>query len=124
VVKDNTTISMVTDGMFAHLCLDLNAKVNDPDTLVAKFKATRAIETASEANGTYSYDAFTSTTTHQLHDLLFHALQEINTTVYDNIVGLYVQHSDEVYSSGVQNISHELSFDKALQLCATSHAIV
>jgi hypothetical protein len=51
-------------------------------------------------------------------------MQEINTTVYDNIVGLYVQHSDEVYSNGVQNISHELSFDKALPLCATSHAIV
>jgi hypothetical protein len=44
--------------------------------------------------------------------------------VYDDIVGLYVQHSDEVYSGGVQNISHELSFDKALRLCATSHAIV
>jgi hypothetical protein len=109
--------------MFAQLCLDLNAKVDDPDALVAKFKAARAVETASEANGTYSYDAFTSTTTHHLHDLSFHALQEINTTVYNDIIGLYVQHSDEVYSGGVQNISHELSFDKALRLRA-SHAIV
>jgi hypothetical protein len=41
-------------------------------------------------------------------------MQEINTTVYNDIVGTYVQHSDEVYSNGVQNISHELSFDKAL----------
>jgi hypothetical protein len=48
---------------------------------------------------------------------------EINTTVYDDIVGTYVQHSDEVYSGGVQNISHGLSFDKALQLRA-SHTIV
>jgi hypothetical protein len=67
------------------------------------------------------YDAFT---THHLHDLSFHAMQEINTTVYDEIIGLYVQHSDEVYSNGVQNISHELSFDKALRLRATSHAKV
>jgi hypothetical protein len=92
--------------------------------LLAKFKAARAVATASDANGTLSYDAFPSITTHHLHDLLFHALQEINTTVYDNIVGLYVQHSDEVYSNGVQNIHHELSFDKALRLRATSHAIV
>jgi hypothetical protein len=104
--------------------LDLNAKVNDPGALIAKFKAARAVEMASEANGTYSYDAFTSTTTHHHCDLSFHALQEINTTVYGDIVGLYVQHSDEVYSGGVQNISHELSFDKALQLHATSHVIV
>jgi hypothetical protein len=34
---------------------------------------------------------------------------EINTTVYDDIVGLYVQYSDEVYSNGVQNINNELS---------------
>jgi hypothetical protein len=58
------------------------------------------------------YDAFPSITTHHLHDLSFHAMQEINTTVYDDIVGTYVQHSDEVYSNGVQNISHE--FDKVL----------
>jgi hypothetical protein len=111
-VNDDATVSTVTNGMFAQLCLDLNAKVDDPDALIAKFKAARAVETASEANGTYSYkysyDAVTSTTTHHLHNLSFHALQEISTTVYDNIVGLYVQHSDEVYSSGVQNISHEL----------------
>jgi hypothetical protein len=44
--------------------------------------------------------------------------------VCDDIVGLYVQHSDEVYSKGVQNISNELSFDKALRLRATGHAIV
>jgi hypothetical protein len=51
-------------------------------------------------------------------------MQESNTTVYSNIVGLCVQHSDEVYSNGVQHISHELSFDTALQLHATSQAIV
>jgi hypothetical protein len=115
---------MVTNRMFAQLCLDLNAKVDDPAALIVEFKAARAVKMASEANGTYLYDAFTSTTTHHLHNLSFHALQEINTTVYDDIVGLYVQHSDEVYSGGVQNISHGLSFDKALQLRATSHLIV
>jgi hypothetical protein len=72
----------------------------------------------------YVYDAFTSITTHHLHDLSFHAMQESNTTVYDNIVVLYVQHSDEVYSNRVQNISHELSFNKELQLHATSHVII
>jgi hypothetical protein len=36
----------------------------------------------------------------------------------------HVQHSDEVYSKGVQNMTNESSFDKAVQLCATSHAIV
>jgi hypothetical protein len=115
-VNDDTTIDMVTDGLFAQLCLDLNAKVDEPAALIANFKAARAVEMAPEANGTYTYDALTSTTTHHLHDLSFHALQEINTTVYDDIVGLYVQHHDEVYSGGVQNISHELSFDKALRL--------
>jgi hypothetical protein len=48
-------------------------------------------------------------------------MQEINTTVYDEIVGFYVQHSSEVYSNGVSNISN---FDQVLQLCATSHAII
>jgi hypothetical protein len=92
--------------------------------LLEKFKAARAEPTNVEANNDmYVYDAFPSITTHHLHDLLFHAMQEINTTVYDDIVGTYVQHSDEVYSNGVQNISHELSFDKALQLRAISHAI-
>jgi hypothetical protein len=104
--------------------LDLNAKVDEPAALIANFKAAHAVKMVPEANGTYAYDAFTSTTTHHFHNLSFHAMQEINTTVYDNIVGLYVQHSDEVYSGGVQNISHELSFDKALRLRATSHAIV
>jgi hypothetical protein len=47
-----------------------------------------------------------------------------NTTVYNKIVGLYVQHSDEVYSNGVSNISNILPFDQALQLRATSHATV
>jgi hypothetical protein len=51
---------------------------------------------AEAKNGTYMYDAFTSMISHHLHYVLFHAMQEINTTVYDNIVGLYVQHSDEV----------------------------
>jgi hypothetical protein len=51
-------------------------------------------------------------------------MQEINTTVYDNIVGLYVQYSDEVYSHRVQNIINDLAFDKALRLRATSHAII
>jgi hypothetical protein len=82
-VNDDATISTVTNGMFAQLCLDLNAKVDDPAALLAKFKAARAVETASEANGTYLYDAFTCTTTDHLHDLSFHALQEINTTVYN-----------------------------------------
>jgi hypothetical protein len=54
----------------------------------------------------------------------FHAMQEINTTVYDDIVGLYVQYSDEVYSNRVQNISNDLAFDKVLQLRAASHVIV
>jgi hypothetical protein len=54
----------------------------------------------------------------------FHGMQEINATVYDDIVGLYVQHSDQVYSNGVRNTSHELSFDKVLGLHTTSHAIV
>jgi hypothetical protein len=65
------------------------------------------------------YDVFTSLITHHLHNLLFHAIQEINTTVYDDIIGLYVQYSDEV-----QIISNDLAFDKALRLCATSHAII
>jgi (p)ppGpp synthase/HD superfamily hydrolase len=39
VVNDDRTVSMVTDGMFAQLCLDLNNKVDDPDALLAKFKA-------------------------------------------------------------------------------------
>jgi hypothetical protein len=71
--------------------------------LLAKFKAARAEPTNVEANNdTYVSDAFPSITTHHLHDLSFHAMQEINTTVYDDIVGTYVQHSDEVYSNGVQ----------------------
>jgi hypothetical protein len=70
------------------------------------------------------YNAFTNITTHHLHNLSFHAMQKINTTVYHDIIGRYVPHSDEVYSNGVQNISHELSFDKVLRLHATSHAIV
>jgi hypothetical protein len=59
---------MVTDGTFAQLCLDLNAKVDEPAALIANFKAAHAVETAPEANGMYAYDAFTSTTTHHLHD--------------------------------------------------------
>jgi hypothetical protein len=113
-VNDDRTVLAVTNGMFAQLCLDLNAKVDEPDALLAKFKAACAVEATADANGTHVYDAFTSSLTHHLHNLLFHAMQEINTSVYNNIVGLYVQHSDKVYSSRVQNISHELSFDKAL----------
>jgi hypothetical protein len=125
VVNDDATVSTVTNGigMFAQLCLDLNKKVNDPNALLAKCKAARA-ESTNVDNGMYMYNAFTSITTHHLHDLSFHAIQEINTTVYDNIVGLYVQHSDDVCSKRVQNITNELSVDKALQLRATSHAIV
>jgi hypothetical protein len=51
-------------------------------------------------------------------------MQESNTNVYDEIVGLYIQYSDEVYSNGIQTISDDLLFDKVLRLCATSHAIV
>jgi hypothetical protein len=124
-VHNDIMVSTINDGMFAQLCLDLNEKLDGPTPLVAKFKAACAETTNAEANnGTYVYNAFTSITTHHLHDLSFHAMQEINTTVYNNIIGLYVQHSDEVYSKGVQNITSELSFDKALRLCATSHAIV
>jgi hypothetical protein len=121
-VNDNTTVSTVTDGMFAQLCLDLNKKVNDPNALLAKFKAARA-ESTNVYNSTYMYNTFTSITTHHLHNQSFHAMQEINTTVCNNIIGLYVQHSDEVYSNGVQNITNELSFDKAVRLHATSHLL-
>jgi hypothetical protein len=67
---------MVTDGMFA-LCLDLNAKVDEPDDLLAKFKAARAVEATADNNGMHVYDAFTSLLTHHLHDLSFHAMQEL-----------------------------------------------
>jgi hypothetical protein len=98
---------------------------HDLDALLVKFKAAPAVKATAEANnGMYTYDAFTSLITHHLHDMLFHAMQEINTTVYNYIVGLYVQYSDEVYSNRVQNINNELSFDKALRLCATSHVII
>jgi hypothetical protein len=53
-------------------------------------------------------------TTDHLHNLSFLAMQEINTTVYNNIIGLYVQYSDEVYCIRAQNINIELYFDKAL----------
>jgi hypothetical protein len=122
-VNDDRTVSTVTDAMFAQLCLDLNNMVNHLGTLLAKFKAAHAVKVTAETNnGTYVYDAFTSMTTHDHHDLSFHSMQEINTTVYDNIVGLYVQYSDDIYSNKVQNINNELS--KALQLHATCHAIV
>jgi hypothetical protein len=78
-VNDDLTVSTINNSMFAQLCLDINHQVNDPNTLVAKFKA--ACAAAEVNNGTYTYDAFTSTITHHLHDLLFHAMQEINTTV-------------------------------------------
>jgi hypothetical protein len=122
VVNDDGTVLTVTEGMFAQLCLDLNNKVNDPDALLAKFKAARAVGATAEANnGTCVYDVFTSLIAHHLS---FHAMQEMNTTVYNDIIGLYVQYSDEVHSNRVQNISNDLSFDKALRLGATSHAIV
>jgi hypothetical protein len=92
VVNDDRTVLTVTDRMFAQLCLDLNNKVDDPEALLAKFKAARAVEATAEANdGMCVYNAFTSLITHHLHDLSFHVMQEINTTVYDNIIGLYVQ---------------------------------
>jgi hypothetical protein len=71
-VNNNATVSTVTDGigMFTQLCLDLNKKVNDPNALFVKFKAACA-ESANVDNGTYVHDAFTSITTHHLHDLLF-----------------------------------------------------
>jgi hypothetical protein len=37
-VNDDRTVSTVTDGMFAQLCLDLKNKVDDPDALLAKLK--------------------------------------------------------------------------------------
>jgi hypothetical protein len=82
----------------AQLCLDLQNKVNDLNDLLAKFQAACAEPTHVVANNdTYHvYDSFLSITTHHFHDLSFHAMQEINTTVYDDIVGTYVQHSDEV----------------------------
>jgi hypothetical protein len=124
-VNNNLMVPTINNGMFAQWCLDLNHQVDDLNALVAKFKAAHAAATNAEVNnGTYTYDAFTSTITHHLHDLSFHAMQEINTTVYDEIVGLYVQHSDEAYSNGVSNISNILPFDQVLRLCATSHAIV
>jgi hypothetical protein len=117
VVNDDLTVSTINNSLFTQLCLDLNHQVDDLNALVAKFKADHAAATNTEVNnGMYTYDAFTSTTTHHLHDLLFHAMQEVNTTVYGEIVGLYVQHSDEVYSSGVSNISNVLPFDQALRL--------
>jgi hypothetical protein len=36
---DDITVSTINDGMSAQLCLDLNEKIDDPATLVAKFKA-------------------------------------------------------------------------------------
>jgi hypothetical protein len=115
VVNDARTVSTVTDAMFAQLCLDLNNKVDDPDALLAKFKAACPAKATAEANnGMYVCNAFTSLITHHLHNLSFHAMQEINTTVYNDIVGLYAQCSDEVYSNRVQNISNELAFEKAL----------
>jgi hypothetical protein len=118
-------VSTINDGMLAQLCLDLNKHVGDPTVLDAQFIAAWAEATNTEVNnGMCTYDAFASTATHHLHNLLFHAMQEINTTEYNDIVGLFVQHSDEVYFNGVQDISHEIPFDKVLQLHATSHAIV
>jgi hypothetical protein len=117
VVNNNLMVLTINDGMFAQLCLDLNHQFDDPNALVVKFKAACAAATNAEvSNGTYMYDAFTSTITHHLRDLSFHAMQEINTTVYNEIIGLYVQHSDEVYSNGVSNISNILPFDQALRL--------
>jgi hypothetical protein len=96
-VNDNLWVSTINNGMFAPFCIDLNEQVDDPNALVVKFKAAcAATATSAEVNnGAYMYNAFTSTITHHLHDLSFHAMQEINTTVYDETVGLYVQHRDD-----------------------------
>jgi hypothetical protein len=124
-VNNALMVSTINNGLFVQLCLDLNHQADDLNALVAKFKAALAAATNAEVNsGTYLYNAFTSTITHHLCDLLFHAMQEINMTVYDEIVGLYIQHSDEVYSNGVSNISNILPFDQVLRLHTTSHAIV
>jgi hypothetical protein len=81
-VNNNLTVSTINNGTFAQLCIDLNEQFDDPNALVAKFKAACAAVTSAEVNnGMYTYDAFTSTITHHLHDLSFHAMQEINTTV-------------------------------------------
>jgi hypothetical protein len=110
--NDDRTVSTETNGMLAQLRLDLNEHPEDSSALVAKFKAARAVAAIAGANnGTYTYDAFTSIATHHLHDLSFHAIQESNTNEYDEIVGLYIQYSDEVYSNGIQTISDDLSFD-------------
>jgi hypothetical protein len=73
-VNDSIMVSMINDGMFAQLCLDLNKKSSTP--LVAKFKAAHA-ETMKANDGMYVYNAFTSITTHHLHNLLFHTMQKI-----------------------------------------------
>jgi hypothetical protein len=41
-VNDDGTMLTVTNGMIAQLCLDLNKKVENPNALLAKFKAARA----------------------------------------------------------------------------------
>jgi hypothetical protein len=124
-VNDDGTVATEVNGMLAQLCLDLKEHPEDAQALVAKFKAAQAVTTVIDANnGTFTFDAFTSDATHHLYDLSFHAMQESNTNVYDEIVGLYIQYSDEFYSNGIQATSDELSFDKVLHLRATSHAIV
>jgi hypothetical protein len=45
-VNNNATVSTVTNGMLAQLCLDLNKKVNDLNALLAKFKAACAESTS------------------------------------------------------------------------------
>jgi hypothetical protein len=118
-MNDDGTVSSEMNRMLAQLCLDLNTHPEDASTLVAKFKAAQ-----SANNGTSTYDAFTSVATHHLHNLSFHAMQESNTNKYDEILGLYIQYSDEAYSNRIQTISDDLLFDTVLQLHATSHAII
>jgi hypothetical protein len=47
---DSTSTVLVTNGKCAQLCLDLNKKVNDPNALLAKFKAACAESTNVETN--------------------------------------------------------------------------
>jgi hypothetical protein len=111
--------------MFAQLCIDLNQQVDDLKALEVKFKAACA---AATNRGQQWYEHIQGFYKHHNssppQSVSPCYAGKINTTVYNEIVGLYVQQSDEVYSNGVSNISNTLPFDQALQLCATSHAIV
>jgi hypothetical protein len=83
-VNDNLSVLAINNGMFAQLCIDLNKQVDDPNALVAKFKAAcAATATSAEVNnGTYTYNGFISTITHHLHDLSLTLLCAVRSQVY------------------------------------------